>query len=240
MNFAKESYIRIFFKSMLLFLLFLSSCSRETDYTVQIFGNLNSQNDTRLYLDALPIDENTVGLGRLVNGLGMVLILNSEVFSGTTYEDLPLVNKSKQIYVDFLITSNVNSWKSIQLNKTIHSKEELSIILRQQLSFSDNPEEISPIPFVIKGNIDKMQWHLTEDNKRVTTIAYTNLISQSGSAYSNNIEVDIVGFFLIRNTGQSQNTVVDLHLHFLTVDKLLIGHIDQFEGLKNVMLSIPR
>ncbi len=95
-------------------------------------------------------------------------------------------------------------------------------------------------PFLLEGKAGKIDWHVIsrDPNDKIHTHEkhknsglHRTLLAES---------VRIVGFYSKNHQGIFTHHTSNIHMHFITDDKRLTGHIDALKIMKAIKLSVPK
>ncbi len=122
--------------------------------------------------------------------------------------------------------ANVNTTQ--QLEKYI---EEIS---------SDNHINIEePFPFLIKGVSSEVNWHIINWDNKDTVHSHQKHIESGLSGVLEDTPMTILGFYSKHHKTILTHHSTFIHMHFLTDDKKIAGHIDDIYFGDNQTLELP-
>ncbi|MAY83558.1 MAG: alpha-acetolactate decarboxylase [Flavobacteriales bacterium] len=196
---------------------------------VMLRGELGSKID----LDTLEEREGLYGLGPLENLRGELMIYNGRSYVSRV-GDYPFmkVNEEYNVSAPFFVYTNVTKWKQLELPEIFNTRH-LELIID-----SLNPEKDKPFVFRLEGVVKRARIH-------IQNLPLGTEVSSPKQAHSGQINYElrarpskIIGFFSRRHKGIFTHIDSYVHMHLLSDDLEMMGHIEQLET-RNIKLYIP-
>lgn len=191
---------------------------------VQVVGAMrqvmwNGELEGKIKLDSLS-KKNYYGLGPLSYLKGELLLLDGKTYVGKVESDTTmLVLQDSNASAPFFVYTEVNQWKSQKLAKNISNQAELEIYLNEQKGH--------PFAFKLKGKIQSAVIHL-QNLPEGTKVSSPQEAHQGQVNYElMNKEVEILGFFSTEHKGIFTHHDSFIHLHLITADQKMMGHVDE-------------
>ncbi|MBT8221506.1 MAG: acetolactate decarboxylase, partial [Bacteroidia bacterium] len=96
-----------------------------------------------------------------------------------------------------------------------------------------------PFPFLLEGTVTKLDWHVINWPRGDMDHSHEKHIQSGLNGRIENQNVSVLGFFSDRHQGIFTHHTVNSHMHFLTEDRTLAGHVDDLELGKSMVLKLP-
>lgn len=229
----------------LLILFLLMSCQgKQEPYKVsyQVYGKLmeimqQNQLQARVSLSDLTLNANSYGLGAMEGLKGEILISEGKVITSIANPDEILMGNSNDVSAALLVTTEVADWTSIEINSSESMKGLEALI--QSKADSLNLDTNDVIPFKIEVSPKILNWHII--NASLAKEQNHQAYKESGrTGLLENEAVEIVGFYSKNHEGVFTHHGSFLHLHFITANGELMGHVDDLEMSGNWKLKLPK
>lgn len=229
----------------LLILFLLMSCQgKQEPYKVyyQVYGKLmeimqQNQLQARVSLSDLTLTANSYGLGAMEGLKGEILISEGKVITSIANPDSILMGNSNDVSAALLVTTEVAEWNILELNSSENMKGLESLILSKADEFNLDTNDV--IPFKIEATPKSLNWHII--NASLATEQNHQAYKESGrTGVLEDEAVKIIGFYSKNHQGVFTHHGSFLHLHFITANGELMGHVDDLELTGNWKLEIPK
>lgn len=190
-------------------------------------GNLTGT----INLDTLQ-KEHVYGLG-VASGLkGEILILDGKtLITSIDNSNLKTENPSG-LLAAMLVYQKIEHWSSRKSNEKIENLKQLEAFIEKLVQ-----PKGSPFAFLIKSTKGKINYHVI-DWKDNTPHAINNHKQFAKTAELVDSEVTILGFYSDRHQGVFTHHNTKMHLHVLSNNPQIVGHIDQLQ-LTEFELLLP-
>ena len=135
-----------------------------------------------------------------------------------------IVEKTFDVSAPFFVYGNVNEWNEMKLIRTVKNIVDLEKHL-------DELTKAQKRPFVFKlsGRIAKASVHI-QNLPKGTKVSSPKEAHQGQVGYQlENTDVDIIGFFSTAHKGIFTHHDTYLHMHLITKDESIMGHLDDIE-----------
>lgn len=225
----------------LLVLLTLSGCSNSSSNhyaDVQIAGAMrnvmwNGELDGKLSLDTIA-KSNVYGLGPLSGLKGELLVKNGLAYVAKVTSDSSMqVFQDTNVSAPFFVYAEVKEWRKTALPNSITDQQSLDNYLNEQTANYKRP-----FAFMLKGTIESATIHL-QNLPEGTEVSSPEEAHQGQINYQlRNREVEILGFFSTNHKGVFTHHDSNIHLHLLTTDEQMMGHVDEIE-FAEMQLFLP-
>lgn len=94
----------------------------------------------------------------------------------------------------------------------------------------------APFPFMIKGKVNRAEWHVINWKDRDTEHTPEKHKSSGLRGEIENREVRLLGFYSDKHHAIFTHHSTNMHLHILTDDERIAGHLDDFQLGENILL----
>ena len=234
------------YKLLLFVLLIIASnaCTTIENPKVEIYGALfgmmhQGNLSTRIDLNSLKEKKHTYGLGALTDLKGEILIMDSNVFisSETNNGDINISN-SYNHQAALFVQSQVSKWQSMELPSFVHTVTKLEDYIESEAKRYGLDIE-KPLPFIISGVIPDVKWHIINWPEGDTEHTHIKHINSGLSGHLKDTSMKILGFYSKHHKAIFTHHTTNVHMHFLTNDKKISGHIDEISFDGNQQLFFP-
>jgi acetolactate decarboxylase len=234
-------YISLILFSGLVF----NSCGQKENPPVQIYGALfeimhKGDLSSRISLNQFDNDSNIFGLGALKDLKGEILILDSKPY--ISYEagngEVGIsndINYQAALYVHAV----VKKWNKLKLPTTINTTQQFEKHI-ETISGVNGINIEEPFPFMIKGIISKAEWHIINWDSNDVVHSHKKHIESGLSGVFEDKPITILGFYSKNHKTIFTHHSTYIHMHFLTDDKKIAGHVDDiiFRDNQTLYLSM--
>ena len=239
-NYAVLTPIRLF---ILFFTLIVSQhpSSAQTDHTnVVAIGAMKNvkwkgQLQGIILLDTIQNKKGLYGLGPQSYLTGELLINDGVVYLSQVKSDSTmLVTRTSKVEAPFFVYGNVTKWRTSTLPSSITNIKTLEQYIDAQTQTFGRP-----FVFKLKGKISEAQIHIQNlppgtkvSSPREAHIGQVQYIIQDE-------EVEIIGFFSKEHQGVFTHHDTYLHMHLITRDQQMMGHLDWLKISDKMKLFLP-
>ena len=230
--------------NLLLLFLLMSCQGKQEPYQVsyQAYGKLmeimqQNQLQARVNIADLTLDAESYGLGAMEGLKGEILISGGKVMTSLAYPDSIIMQNTNAISAALLVTTEVTGWTSIEINSSENMKGLEALIQSKAEGLLLDTNEV--IPFKIEASPKTLNWHII--NASLATEQNHQAYKESGrTGILENEAVEIIGFYSKNHQGVFTHHGSFLHLHFITNNGELMGHIDELELSGSWKLELPK
>lgn len=225
-------------RKYLLALLLIVSCTETSrnKAQVQITGAMRNvmwkgELQGTIDLDSLQDKENLYGLGPVEFLVGEILILDGKSFVSRVLTDSTMsVTETFHVKAPFFVHAQVPHWESFGLPDSVTGLKSLEGFIDSVMT-----NQKHPFAFRLTGEISKATIH-------VVNLPPGSIVSSPDEAHQGQVnynvvgeEVEILGFFSRRHKGIFSHHDSNMHLHLITRDKSIMGHVDKLEFDRGAM-----
>jgi acetolactate decarboxylase len=226
------------------YILLMFSCTIKQNPDVNVYGALFEmmhQNNltTRIDLNRFENENHVYGLGALTDLKGEILIIDSQAYISRVNRDGNIeISNNYSHGAALFVESKVDKWNSIQMPKNIENISDLEKYLELNVDkFSLDIEK--PFPFMIKGVIPSVDWHIINWPEGDSEHSHSKHVNSGISGNLNEIPIQILGFYSKHHRAIFTHHTTYIHMHLLTNDSKIAGHIDNVIFNGNQMLYLP-
>ena len=185
-------------------------------------------------LDTIAQRKGLYGLGPLSHLKGEILINDGITYiSKVTSDSSMIVEETPQVSAPFFVYGNVIEWESINLPDDIKSIKDLEVFIDEKTKTHSRP-----LVFKLIGEVDEAKIHVQNLPEGVAVSSPEEAHQGQVKYQISKSEVEIVGFFSTEHQGVFTHHDTFLHMHLITKDKKMMGHLDEV-ALGQMRLYLP-
>jgi acetolactate decarboxylase len=177
--------------------------------------------------------EGVYGIGPIENLTGEILIINGKTFTSRVQGTSIVVDSNVKVAAPFFVHTEVKEWKEIKLPEQVNSIKELEAFL---VEFAG--KKTQPFVFRLQGVIHWSQIHVVNLPKGSIVKSPEDAHLGRESFYISDMNSTIIGFFSRSHQGVFTHHDSFLHMHLLTGDGSMMGHVDELKFSSSVKLFI--
>ena len=216
-------YILPFF--MLSHLLFAQNVEIHGTLMTVMHGDLSSH----FNLQKLKDKQNIYGLGAVEGLKGEITVINSKPYITYVQGSQVIMDSTFDHNAALFFYSKVEDWVSDTVRSNIDFSGLGKII-------SEHPGHTGDIlPIVILADVQSLNWHVVDWPEGDTVHTHQKHKKSGLHGTIENQKVTMVGFYSTQQQGILTHMNSNLHLHFISNDKKLAGHVDDFIIKKAVL-----
>lgn len=176
------------------------------------------------------------GLGPLDSLTGEVTIIDGQIFVSTVKDGQPVVQQVEQMKAPFFVLAEVPHWNKSILKNEIQSLTGIEAYLLMAYHIYQKP-----FAFQIKGTFDSLTYHI-QNRVGGSPVANPFDMHQDQASYTlHQVSGTLIGFYSPSHEGYFTHKGNKIHVHFLSDDKLHMGHLDKlWIGDHEISLFLPR
>jgi len=218
-------------KFLLIYLFTLSSLSSQS---VEIHGAIKNMMHGDLHatydMQNLEKEKHTYGIGALENLKGEILLLDGKPFISRVNGENTAIDTSFNNKAAFLAFAQIDQWRAEGTLQEGLGFSDLDSILSKKMT-----KNKGSLIFQIEGTVKSLTWHVINWADGDTVHTYKKHKASGLHGTIQDEPVTILGFYSQNHRGILTHKNSNLHLHFLTADKRLAGHIDDLVLRKGVL-----
>lgn len=167
------------------------------------------------------------GLG-VVEGLkGEIIVLDGKCYISWIQEDETKTETTCDIKAAMLVYQNVKAWSTTKSDRPIQSVSDLEKYL-DDMGRKNGASMDTPFVFQIKSTRGNINYHIIDWKAGVEhTMANHKQFAKTGELQGEGIT--ILGFYSNRHQGVFTHHDSKLHLHVISQDAKIVGHVDQLQ-----------
>ena len=181
------------------------------------------QLEGNIYLDTIANKSNVVGLGPIEYLGGEIIVIDGKSYKSMVMSDSSMeVVETFNIKAPFFAHANILNWSEELIDVDIQTIQQLESFLDNKMSGSSQP-----LMFKLAGFVKEATIH-------VVNLPAGAKVSSPNDAHKGlvkyqmeNQEAEIVGFFSKEHKGIFTHHDSYLHMHLMTKDKQMMGHLDE-------------
>lgn len=220
-----------------IFLLFIPSLSFSQ---VQVAGEMRSimqLNDLSATVDLDSLQPAGLYALGVAEGLkGEIIILNGKGYITSLVSGIPSTRSASKVRGAMVVFDHIPSWKITQHQDAIQNLNELEKFLEHHIQQTER-QAGEPFAFLLTTSTSKVTYHVIDWVSGASHSAASHKQFALKGELSNQ-PVTILGFYSNRHQGVFTHHDSKIHLHVITENKDLVGHVDQLELKEGFSLSL--
>lgn len=202
--------------------------------------NFKMKGDISAKFDLKELDgkQNLYALGALEKLKGEIQIFGSMpyhslVANGELAFDTTLSKKASLI-----VYAQVPFWQEIAIPNHIATHARMEAFIADAADKHGINTE-APFPFLITGNAGALQWHVIDWDENDKEHSHQKHIASGLNGELEHVDVKILGFYSSKHKAIFTHHTTNMHMHFITADKKLAGHVDHLKPGQGMQLHLP-
>lgn len=217
----------------------LPGCKQPSKISIEVDGALRAimhegEIDSKINLSSLSGTSNLYALGAVENLKGEIIIWNSQASYSQVSSDSIVTTNDLNIGAALLVRSEVQGWNEDEVSSLDLSGFE------NRLNEYAQSLELESFPFLLEGMVKNLNWHVIAWDLNDTVHTHDKHKTSGLHGSITNEPVRIVGFYSKNHKGVFTHHSTNIHMHVITADKQLVGHIDDLAIDTNMTLFIPK
>lgn len=177
-------------------------------------------------------------LGAFEKLKGEIQIFNSIPYSSFVFDGKLAFDTSFNPNASLLVYAQVQSWQELSISQSVSSQSQLEEFLAESaVKKGLNIER--PFPFLITGKAKSLLWHVIDWDENDKEHSHQKHIESGPNGNLEDIDVKVLGFYSRKHKGIFTHHTSNVHMHFITKDKTLAGHIDKLTPGMGMRLKLP-
>lgn len=227
-----------------LVILALAGCDSKDQHLsepVKIIGEMKNvmwkgELDGNIHLDTITNKTHLYGLGPIEYLRGEILILDGKAYRSTVVtEEIMQVEESYDLKAPFFAYTHISQWREQTLPDSVETMRQLEQYLDQVTQSA-----LRPFMFRLSGTVEEALIH-------VVNLPEGSAVSSPEEAHQGQVDYkindrqsDILGFFSTEHQTIFTHHDTFLHMHLITADRQMMGHLDDVVFAKGSMkLHLP-
>jgi acetolactate decarboxylase len=185
----------------------------------------------RISLDTIAGKNHLYGIGPLAYLKGEILVADGRVYVATIGSDGSCsVKETFQVQSPFFVYANVERWNALTLRDTVQSIQQLESYLNEASHATPQP-----FAFTVKGVVESATFHVVNLPEGMEVRSSKDAQTNQKNFTLMNTNVELVGFFSTRHQGVFTHHDSFVHIHIITTDKTMSGHLDEMRLKKGTV-----
>ena len=181
------------------------------------------QLEGNIYLDTIANKSNVVGLGPIEYLGGEIIAIDGKSYKSMVMSDSSMeVVETFNIKAPFFAHANISNWSEELLDVDIQTIQQLESFLDNKMSGSSQP-----LMFKLAGFVKEATIHIVNLPAGAKVSSPNDAHKGLVKYQMENQEAEIVGFFSKEHKGIFTHHDTYLHMHLMTKDKQMMGHLDE-------------
>ena len=181
------------------------------------------QLEGNIYLDTIANKSNVVGLGPLEYLGGEIIVIDGKSYKSVVMSDSSMeVVETFNIKAPFFAHANILNWSEELIDVDIQTIQQLESFLDNKMSGSSQP-----LMFKLAGFVKEATIHIVNLPAGAKVSSPNDAHKGLVKYQMENQEAEIVGFFSKEHKGIFTHHDTYLHMHLMTKDKQMMGHLDE-------------
>jgi acetolactate decarboxylase len=221
--------------------LLIVACENSQPYKVKHYGALRTimhdgDLSAKIRLDTIEDRTHLYALGAVKNLKGEIIILDGKTYISAVIADSVHLSSNATTGAALLVSTKVRHWRELEIPDDIKVAHDFEEYLRE-VAQSNGIDIDNVIPFRITGTLKYGEWHVIDWPEGDTEHTQNK---HKNSGLRGNIEdrsVEILGFYSTEHHGIFTHMSNNMHLHFVSQDRQIAAHLDNFTlGKTNLLI----
>lgn len=214
---------------------------KESSWTVFTVGSMQDmgKNDfaPHIQLDTISQKSHLYAMGPYGKMQGEITVFDGKPFFVTAYEaKKAMVSLNWQIKSPFFVSANVAAWQVFDIQTPITDMMSLQKTVAD-IAQKNGYDVKTPFPFRIKGNFDTLTTHIVTPRSADVQGFRANVKQEDFTEINQNGE--LLGFYSESHQGIFTGKNSFIHVHYLSDDLTMMGHLDKVFIGQKVQLFLP-
>lgn len=188
---------------------------------------------SKISLTELKDVQNLYGLGAVANLKGEILVWDSVPYSSFVENDSLKTRKSFEIGATLFVHTEVEDWKEVSFPDSVETYEQFE-------SFLKKLTEKEPFPFLVKGKIPLVKWHVIDWKDGDTEHTHHKHKTSGANGTLENVEAEILGFYSTKHKKVFTHYYNTTHLHIKFPKENFVAHVDDIKFGKDLKFYLPK
>ena len=181
------------------------------------------QLEGNIHLDTIANKSNVVGLGPLEYLGGEIIVIDGKSYKSIVISDSRMeIVETFNIKAPFFAHANILNWSEELIDVDIQTIQQLESFLDNKMSGSSQP-----LMFKLAGFVKEATIHIVNLPAGAKVSSPNDAHKGLVKYQMENQEAEIVGFFSKEHKGIFTHHDSYLHMHLMTKDKQMMGHLDE-------------
>lgn len=196
-------------------------------------GDLSAKAD----LENFKHEKHFYALGAVENLKGEILVLDSKAFIPRLSDSSLKISHDFDVSASLLVYASVPSWVSQPLPAGLESSHLEDFI--KEAAHNKGIDTTQAFPFLLDGRVKALRWHVVNWPEGDTLHTHRKHIESGLQGVLHKREVRILGFWSNKHKGIFTHHSSVVHMHFVTADEKIAGHVDKLVTSGEMILKLP-
>ena len=218
--------------------------THKQSFTVEHAGalkNMMHKGDLNAYADlnAFHSTHHFYAIGALEGLKGEILVLDGVPYISSVQENSLKIDDSFDYKASLLVHSQISKWDTTNIDEEVQTYAELEDFVAATAQ-SEHIDITKPFPFLLEGLADSLSWHVINWPEEDSVHTHEKHIRSGLHGTLQSVEATILGFYSDSHHAVFTHHTTNMHLHFLSNDRSLTGHVDRLVLGKGMKLLLPK
>ncbi|MBA3647068.1 MAG: acetolactate decarboxylase [Chitinophagales bacterium] len=181
---------------------------------------------------------NVYALGSVTNLKGFIVIENSRPFTSYITNNQVNIDSSWNTTATLLVYAQVQNWNEIEIPAAVKTYTQLEKFINDASVKSGLNTEVA-FPFLLKGTVSSLNWRVSDWSPGDKEITNKKVKNSGLKGRSENVTTTVVGFYCTKQYRVLAEHDTKMHLHFISDDRKVSGHIDEITIDGRLRLYLP-
>lgn len=192
----------------------------------------------KVALDSLLKKPGLYALGPVDDLQGELLVLNGIPYAADVRKNAVRVYQAADAKAPFLAYSYVSQWHTIEVTQPIADLAALQAFIAQAALGYGIPEG-TPFPFLLRGSVDSIDLHIIMRNPKERKHSHEAHKAAKRKFQLGDSRGELLGFYSTQHEGVFTHKGQYMHLHFISDQKDMLGHVDGLSLQRPFRLLLP-
>lgn len=216
----------------------------EPTFEVHYFGKLKDimhKGDLSAKFDLKEIDKlsNIYALGAIEDLKGEIQIFNGIIWNTIVQKDSVFVDAASDCKAALFVYAEVPKWEHFDIPANIRTKDQFETYI-DKTAKEYGIDVHSPFPFLVKGTIDYLDWHVINWPEGDTKHTHEKHVNSGLNGTISNEKVELLGFYSDSHHAIFTHHTTNMHIHFKVENTQLAGHLDEMKLGDKMKLFLPK
>lgn len=185
--------------------------------------------DPHIKLDTLTITKNFEGMGPVDRVNGEITVLDGKIYAAIIKNNALAIRHDNNLTAPFFVWANVQKWKKYRVEEALKGISELSTIIEKYAQKSGKSANDTFV-FKIMGEVESLNYHVM--NKTTDESNTEEAFRKPSVKFSTTGNITLLGFYT-QKRGDFTSSEQNFHIHFVSEDKQLSGHVNDIKWNAN-------
>ncbi len=189
-------------------------------------------------LDEIEPKEELYALGAVGELKGEILVIDGEPYIASVKNNKIDIKNDFNTGAALLVYSYVSNWREVEIPDEINEQGAIEDFIRSAATEMGLDED-SAFPFMIEGEINYAKWHVIDWVEGDTVHTHEKHRTSGLQGEIQQEKAKILGFYSENHKGIFTHHTSNMHVHVLSNDEKIAGHIDELRLNGEAVLKLP-